>query len=152
MIGNLNLFSILDKLVQTNVTLRTNIQVTVLGKGTLRVLTKKGEKKTMSDVYSIKVLKQNLISIAQLLQNGYKVYMEGNHFVIRDICPTNQLIERVQMKRNHFFPLRIRTYMKENTNQVVHEGKNENSKYSLKVERKEVDKNCDKEERGNAKI
>ena len=136
MTGNLNLLSILEKLVQTNVTLRTNIQVTVLGKGTLRVLTKKGEKKTMSDVYSIEVLKHNLISIAQLLQNGYKVYMEGNHFVIRDICPTNQLIERVQMKRNHFFPLRIRTYMKEKKTQVFHEGENKNSRAAFKAESK----------------
>ena len=42
MTGNLNLFSSLDKAVQTDVTLRNNVQVTVLGKGTIDILTKTG--------------------------------------------------------------------------------------------------------------
>ena len=40
MTGNLNLFSSLDNLVQTDVTLGNNVQVTVLGKGTISILTK----------------------------------------------------------------------------------------------------------------
>ena len=40
MIGNLNLFSNLDNSVQTNVTLGNNVQVVVLGKGTVDILTK----------------------------------------------------------------------------------------------------------------
>ena len=40
MTGNLNLFSSLDNLVQTNVTLGNNVQVIVLGKGTVSILTK----------------------------------------------------------------------------------------------------------------
>ena len=40
MTGNLNLFSSLDKSVQTNVTLGNNVQVIVLGKGIVGILTK----------------------------------------------------------------------------------------------------------------
>ena len=40
MAGNLNLFSSLDNLVQTDVTLGNNFQVTLLGKGTVGILTK----------------------------------------------------------------------------------------------------------------
>ena len=40
MIGNLNLFSCLDNSVQTDVTLGNNVQVTVLGKCTVGILTK----------------------------------------------------------------------------------------------------------------
>ena len=40
MTGNPELFSSLDKLVQTDVTLRNDIQVTMLGKGTVDILTK----------------------------------------------------------------------------------------------------------------
>ena len=43
MIGNLNLFYSLDNLVQTNATPGNNIQVTVLGKGTVGFLTKQRE-------------------------------------------------------------------------------------------------------------
>ena len=45
MTGNLNLFSSLDTSVKTDVTLGNNVQVTVLGKGTVDILTKQGESK-----------------------------------------------------------------------------------------------------------
>ena len=38
--GNLNLFSSLDNSVQTDVTLVNNVQVTLLGKGTISISTK----------------------------------------------------------------------------------------------------------------
>ena len=43
MTSNLNLFSSLDKSVQTDVTLGNNVQVTVMGKGIVGILTKQGE-------------------------------------------------------------------------------------------------------------
>ena len=66
--GNLNLFSNLDNSIQTNVTLGNNFQVTILGKGTVGILTKQGEKKYMRDVYHAEGLKQNLLSTGQLIQ------------------------------------------------------------------------------------
>ena len=63
MTSNLNLFSSLDNSVQTNVTLGNNVQVTVLGKGTVDILTKQGESKYIPDVYHVKGLKHNLLSI-----------------------------------------------------------------------------------------
>ena len=38
--------------------------------------------------------------------------MEDNHCVIKDIWPSNQLIEKVPMTSNCLFPLRIMPYMK----------------------------------------
>lgn len=63
MTRNLELFSSLDKSIQTKVTLETNIEVTILGKGSINILTKKGEQKVMSDVYYVSGLKYNLMSI-----------------------------------------------------------------------------------------
>ena len=60
MTGNIELFSSLDESVQTKVTLGTDIQVTVLGKGSINILTKQGEQKVMSDVYYVSGLKHNL--------------------------------------------------------------------------------------------
>ena len=107
MTGNLNLFFGLDNSVQTDVTLGNNVQVTVLGKGTVSILTKQQEHKHMLDVYHVEGLKHNLLSIGQLIQKGYRVYMEDKHCVIKDIHPSNQLIARVPMTRNRLFPLRI---------------------------------------------
>ena len=107
MTSNLNLFSSLDNSVQTDVTLGNNVQVTVLGKGIVNILTKQGDHKYMPDIYHVEGLKHNLLSIGQLIQKGYRVYMEDNHYVIKDVRPSNQLIARMPMKSNRLFPVRI---------------------------------------------
>ena len=135
MIGNLNLFSSLDNSVQIDVTLGNNVQVTVLGKGTISILTKQGEHKYMLDVYHVEGLKHNLLSIGQLIQKGYRVYMEDNHCVIKDVRPSNELIARVAMTRNRLFSLRIVLY---------------NTKAAFKEESKEEVMYCDKKEKDNA--
>ena len=78
MTSNLNLFSSLDNSVQTTVTLGNNVQVTILGKYIVGILTKQGERKFMPDVYHVEGLKHNLLSIGQLIQKGYRVYIEDN--------------------------------------------------------------------------
>ena len=67
MTGNLNLFSSLDNSVQIDVILGNNVQVTILGKGTIDILTKQGKSKYISDVYHVEGLKHNLLSIGQLI-------------------------------------------------------------------------------------
>ena len=94
MTSNLNLFSSLDNLVQTNVTLGNNVQVTVLGKCIVGILTKKGKSKFIPYFYHVEVLKHNLLSIGKLIQKGYVVYREDNHCVIKDKRPSNQLIAK----------------------------------------------------------
>ena len=69
MTGNLNLFSSLDNSVKTDVTLGNNVQVIVLGKGTVDILTKQGESKYIPDVYHVEGLKHNLLSIGQLIKD-----------------------------------------------------------------------------------
>ena len=61
------------------VTLGNNVQVTVLGKGTIDILTNQGESKYIPDVYHVEGLKHNFLSIAQLVQKGYRVYIEDDH-------------------------------------------------------------------------
>ena len=63
MTGNLNLFSNLDTSVKTDVTLGNNVQVTILGKGTVDIITKQGESKYILDIYHVEGLKHNLLSI-----------------------------------------------------------------------------------------
>ena len=96
----------------------------------------------MLDVYYVEGIKHILLSIGQLIQKGYRVYMEDNQYVIKDMCPRNQMIEKVPMKRNHLFPLRITPNMKEK----------ENTGAAFKVESKEEDKHCDQEEIENTGI
>ena len=76
MTWNLSFFSSLDNTVQTYVTLGNNVQVIVFGKGAVGILTKNGDHKYMPDVYHVKGLKHNFMSIRQLIQNCYRVYMD----------------------------------------------------------------------------
>ena len=89
MTSNLNLFSSLNNSIQIDVTIGNNVQVIVLGKCTVGILTKHGESTYIRDVYHSEGLKHNLLRIGQLIQNGYKVYIEDNHCVIKDTRPCN---------------------------------------------------------------
>jgi len=80
MTWNLELFSSLDKSVQTKVTLGTYIQVIVLGKGSVKIFTKQGEQNIILDVYYVSSLKHNLMNTGQLLKRSYRIYMEDNHY------------------------------------------------------------------------
>jgi hypothetical protein len=123
MTGNIELFSSLDESFQTKVTLGTDIQVTVLGKGSINILTKEGEQKVIHDVYYVSGLKRNLMSTRQLLQKGYRIYMEDNNCAIMDKCPINLLISKIQMTSNRMFSLTLNPAKKKNTMQTIDKGK-----------------------------
>ena len=82
MTGNLKLFSILENSVQIDVTLGNNVQVNVLEKCTFDFLTKQGGSKYIPDVYHVEGMKHNFLRIGQLIQKGYRVYIEYDHCVI----------------------------------------------------------------------
>lgn len=112
MTGNLEMFSSLDESVKSDVTLGNDNKVSVMGKGSVNILTKMGEKKYISDVYFAPGLKHNLMSIGQLIQKGYRVYFKNKECTILDKFPSNQLIAKVQMTSNRMFPLRIKLDLK----------------------------------------
>eukprot|EP00253_Pinus_taeda_P009148 PITA_09148 len=88
MTGNIALFSKLDQSVKSQVTLGTDSKISVMGKREVKVLTRKGEKKTIADVYYVPGMKCNLLSIGQLVQNGYNVFFENDVCTIMDRAPS----------------------------------------------------------------
>eukprot|EP00253_Pinus_taeda_P035975 PITA_35975 len=111
--GNIALFSKLDQSVKSQVTLGTDSKVSVMGKGEVNILTKKGEKKTMADVYYVPGIKCNLLRIGQLVQKGYNVFFENDVCTIMDRKPNKLCIVEVKMTRNRMFPLRIKAILKD---------------------------------------
>ena len=83
-----------------------------MGKGEVNVLTKRGEKKTIADVYYVPGMKCNLLSIGQLVQKGYNVFFENDVSTIMDRKPSKQYITEVKMTRNMMFPLRMKGDLK----------------------------------------
>ena len=87
MTGNISVFSMNDENVKSQVTLGTDSKVSIMGKGRVSVLTKKGEKRTISYVYYVLGMKCNLLSIGQLSQKGYNVFFEDDVCTLMDIPP-----------------------------------------------------------------
>eukprot|EP00253_Pinus_taeda_P012184 PITA_12184 len=118
MTGNIALFSALDKNMKSEVTLGTDSKVSVMGKGEVKIFTKQGERKTIADVYYVPRMRCNLLSIGQLVQEGYNVYFVNDVCTIMDIAPSKRCIAKVKMTRNRMFPLTIRADLK-NKNEVA---------------------------------
>eukprot|EP00253_Pinus_taeda_P009201 PITA_09201 len=112
MIGNIALFSKLGQNVKSQVTLGTDSKIYVMGKGEVKIFTKKGEKKTIVDVYYVPGMKCNLLSIGQLVQKGYNVFFVNDECTIMDRAPSKRCIAEVKMTRNRMFPLTIKIDLK----------------------------------------
>eukprot|EP00253_Pinus_taeda_P015909 PITA_15909 len=113
MIGDIALFSKLDQSVKSQFTLGTDSKVSVMGKGEVKIFTKKGEKKTIEDVYYVHGMKCNLLNIGQLVQKGFNVFFVNDVCTIMDRAPSKQCIAEVKMTRNRIFPLRIKAILKD---------------------------------------
>ncbi|XP_008238606.1 PREDICTED: uncharacterized protein LOC103337221 [Prunus mume] len=80
--------------------------VHVAGKGTLVMETKLGMKH-IQEVMLVPGLKENFLSVGQMVDHGYYLMFGGNVVNIFDGWSLNNLVIRVQMTNNRFFPLTI---------------------------------------------
>lgn len=100
MTKHLSIFTHLDKTDQPKVKLGNGEVVQAKGRGTIQVLTKKGTK-TVSNVLYIPELDQNLLSVAQMMKNGYTVTFQNKICIIKDIF--GKEITRCKMTGNSFY-------------------------------------------------
>ncbi|KAL0293888.1 UNVERIFIED_CONTAM: hypothetical protein Sradi_6914900 [Sesamum radiatum] len=77
------------------------------GKGTVILATKNGDHKLLHDVYYIPKMKNNILSIGQLMENGHKVKMEDKYLWLRD--HDDRLVAKVTMTSNRMFKLNVKT-------------------------------------------
>ncbi|KAB5519742.1 hypothetical protein DKX38_024061 [Salix brachista] len=59
----------------------------------------------IADVYYIPAIKHNMLSIGQLLEKGYTLFMKDCHVAVKD--NNGRLIAFVKMSKNRMFPLNI---------------------------------------------
>ena len=109
MSGNETLFSFIDKSFKSKIKMGNNGTLPVVGKRSIMVCTKQGDKKEIQNMYFSPGMKHNLVSIGQLIQNKYKVLMENDRCFIQEKDGSKNLLAAVQMKKNRMFPLRIET-------------------------------------------
>jgi transposase InsO family protein len=109
MTGNKKFFSSIDCSATTEIKLGDHTPVPAEGKGLVPVLTKQNQRKVIEDVFYVPNLKVNLLSVGQLMQNGYDVQFHGSSCVIYDKTPCRRLLARVEMTKNRMFPLCLKS-------------------------------------------
>ena len=93
------LFKDLDATYNTNVRIGNGEKIAVKGKGTIVIEGCTGLK-LIPDVLYVPEINQNLLSVGQLLEKGYKVLFEDKSCMIKD--SDNKELFRVQMKGKSF--------------------------------------------------
>ncbi|KAL8094563.1 hypothetical protein AgCh_036190 [Apium graveolens] len=115
--GHKELFTEIDDTISGEVTFGDSSKIPVKGKGTVTIMSKKGEKKYINDVYYIPVLKNNIISLGQLVEKGYNIQMHDNSLIIRN--QARELIANVEMSKNRLFTLDMQTNVQKCLKSVI---------------------------------
>ncbi|CAL8092091.1 unnamed protein product [Prunus armeniaca] len=97
-----------DKNITVKVTMGTGQLVDVVGKGNLVVDTKMG-RRYVKEVLLVAGLKENLLSVGQMMEHGYVLIFGSNKAEIYDDSSLSNLVAKVQMKGNRSFPLKLHT-------------------------------------------
>ncbi|KAJ0785458.1 putative RNA-directed DNA polymerase [Helianthus annuus] len=104
MTGNRDLFVKLDESVKREVRTGDDKRLDVLGCGEVSIRIKEHTRK-IPNVFYVKGLKHNLLSVGQLIQKGYMVLFKKDRCIIKDV--KNDVIGDIKMTNNKMFPLRL---------------------------------------------
>jgi hypothetical protein len=84
MCGQRDLFGDLDEIIQGLVTFGDTSKVTFKGKGNISIKLKNGDHSYIADVYYVPAIKHNLLSVGQLMEKCYTLFMKNCHLTIID--------------------------------------------------------------------
>ncbi|KAG6529457.1 hypothetical protein ZIOFF_011655 [Zingiber officinale] len=110
--GNRDSFAMLDDKFSTQVELGDSKHVSIEGQGVVAVFTEGGNKKHIHDVYYSSKITHNLLSVGQIMKDGYKLIFDNDRCDI--INKKNNLrVAAVKMNANGLFPFetgKLQTY------------------------------------------
>ncbi|KAK2976178.1 hypothetical protein RJ640_012464 [Escallonia rubra] len=100
MAGNESIFIHMDSTFKSQVKLGNRALIEAKGKGTIGIQTNEGDR-FIRDVQLVPNLDQNLRSVGQLLEHGYKLDFEGNGCIIYDNGKPRQLVKKIRMESSN---------------------------------------------------
>ena len=98
----------LDKEITCNVKMGSGDLVQATGKGTLVDDTSQG-RRYIEKVLLVPGLDENLLSVGQMMEDGYYILFGGNKAIIFEDESLKNVLARVVMKGNRCFPLSLET-------------------------------------------
>ncbi|XP_024640563.1 uncharacterized protein [Medicago truncatula] len=93
-------FTELDKSYSSVIRVANGAEITSEGIGTIVFKNHSGSKLVLNVLY-VPQISENLLSVPQLLKNGYKVLFEHESCMIND--QNNEEVFKIQMKKNRFY-------------------------------------------------
>jgi len=109
MCGMKEAFVDIDESYKGNITFGDLSQKPVEGRGRILIKLKNGEQKFISVVFNIPEMKNNILSLGQFLEKGFKVQMKDKNLKIFD--EFGAAIALVKMTGNMMFPLDLSIYL-----------------------------------------
>jgi hypothetical protein len=106
MCGHKRIFKEIREVEYGHVSFGDASKIQVKGQGTVHYLQKGGTEGSIEDVYYIPDLKRNILSMGQLMEKGYSVFIKNRVLQLKD--NRGHLIARVDMAKNRMYKLNLR--------------------------------------------
>ncbi|XP_020271909.1 cingulin-like [Asparagus officinalis] len=106
MCGHKHLFVEMQKIEDGHVLFGDASKVRVKGRGKICFLQKDNKEGSIENVYYVPDLKSNILSMGQLLEKGYSVFMKDRMLHLKD--KKDRLLAHVEMAKNRMFKLNLR--------------------------------------------
>jgi hypothetical protein len=94
-----------EEIVDGHVSFGDASKVNVKGQDKILIHCKDGNERFISNVYYMSDMKSNILSLEQLLECGYTVFMKERTLYLRD--QDNRLLAQVKMTKNRMFKLNL---------------------------------------------
>lgn len=104
-------FSQLDESSNSQVELGDSKQVKIIGKAVIAVHTQEGEEKHIHGVHYSSNITQNLLSVGQMIQKGYRLVFDDDHYQVIN-KRMKKTVAVVKMSLNNLFSLNLETLHK----------------------------------------
>ncbi|KAM1208845.1 hypothetical protein ACFX2J_014457 [Malus domestica] len=106
MTGREDLLENINRSVTAKVEMGTGELINEVGKGELMVATKQG-KRYIKEIMLVPGLKENLLSVGQMMEHGYYLVFGGIEVRIYEDFTCSNLVVKIPMKGNRSFPLKL---------------------------------------------
>lgn len=120
MCGHEHLFKEMQKIEDGHVSFGDASKVEVKGRGTVCYQQNDGSIGSIQDVYYVPNIKTNILSLGQLTEKGYSIFLKDRLLHLKD--KQGRLVARVEMERNRMYKLNLKG-IREKCLQVNVEGK-----------------------------
>jgi hypothetical protein len=105
MCGYKHIFTEIEEIIEGHLSFGDALKLKVKGQGEILIQCKDGNEMFISNDYYVPDIKSNILSLSQLLERGYTIFMKERTLYLRD--QDNRLLAQVEITKNRMFKLNL---------------------------------------------